>query len=156
MSTATDLVTAPPTMVAAGTTSALFGLEFVIHGTTVPITSTDIANAATNGIEFTLPGPVDLGTIADAIAWVNSTFSVNIPSASNLPPPLDAVANKLVNIDFGVQAFHVKIPPKGSGGSVAYTLQMSAAFSTPVSLIPNSTILQISGAAFGVTNETSS
>ncbi len=134
------------------TTTALFGLQFTIKGKPVTITSGDIATAASKGIEFTLPGPVDLGTINDLIGWINTTFSVNIPPATSLPSPLDKVVGTLTSIDFVVTTFHVKLPGTG-GGNTQYTLGMTATLANPINLIPNSTALQITGALVGVSNE---
>ncbi|HEX8392432.1 MAG TPA: hypothetical protein VF665_08765 [Longimicrobium sp.] len=141
------------TTAADGTLSVLFGLQFLIDGKPVTISSADIANAATKGIEFAIPGPLDLGTLANLISWINTTFSVNIPSGDSLPSPLNEVVNVLTNIDFTVTEFHIKIPPKGSSDTVQYTLALTATLASPINLIPGSEALKITGALVGVSNE---
>lgn len=80
----------------------------------VPVSTDDIANAKTNGIEFTLPAPVDLGTLDDFAAWFKTQFNIDLPSADQLPAPLDSIMGKLTTLDVAVDQFHIKVPGTAS------------------------------------------
>jgi hypothetical protein len=156
---ATTTPGAPPTVVGAtGSTGTqvLFGVTFVLNGQQVPVYAKDITNAATNGVEFTLPQPIDLGTFNDFAAWFKTQFGVDIPSTSTLPPPLDQIAGQLASLDVSVDMLHVKVPPAAPPGQsrapTQYTVALRAVFpGTGFDLIPG--LLQIQGAVFGVSNE---
>jgi hypothetical protein len=134
----------------------VFGLNFNLHGTSVPVSTNDIKNAATNGIEFTLPAAVNLGTLNDFEAWFKKQFGIDLPTAADLPPPLNGIMAKLATLDVSVDQFHVKVPGSASPDpSKLYTLAMSAAWPASeggIDLIPG--VLSIDGAVFGVSNET--
>ncbi|CAD0325934.1 hypothetical protein [Xanthomonas hortorum] len=142
----------PPT---PPSTHLVFGLNFNLHGTMVPVSTDDIANAKTNGIEFTLPAPVDLGTLDDFAAWFKTQFNIDLPGADQLPAPLDSIMSKLTTLDVAVDQFHIKVPGTASPDqSTLYTLAMSAVWpdGQGIPLIPG--VLSIEGAVFGASNET--
>src|SRR6476646_937509 len=143
---------APPTT----GTSVMFGVTFTLNGTQVPVYAKDITHASANGVEFSLPQPIDLGTFNDFASWFQSQFGVSIPETSTLPPPLDGIAGKLASLDVAVDMLHVKVPPAVPAGQtrgpVQYTVALRAVFPAPgLELIPN--VLEIQGAVFGVSNE---
>lgn len=84
-----------PTPPAAAGTSVMFGVTFTLNGTQVPVYAKDITHASTNGVEFSLPQPIDLGTFNDFAAWFQNQFHVAIPATDTLPPPLNEIAGKL-------------------------------------------------------------
>ncbi len=136
------------------TTKLVFGVTFNLHGTQVPISTDDVADAAKNGIEFRLPQAVDLGTLDDFVAWFNNQFGVAIPSANDLPPPLDKIIGLLTSLNVRVDQFHIKIPGTAdTDQNKYYTLAMSAFWTSGegIPLIPG--VLTIDGAVFGVSNE---
>lgn len=135
-------------------TKLVFGLNFDLHGTMVPVSTDDISKMKTEGIDFTLPEPVDLGTLNDFTAWFNKQFGVNIPSADQLPAPLDKIIGKLATLDVAVEQFHIKVPGTASKDqNKLFTLAMSAIWpdGEGIDLIPG--VLSIQGAVFGATNE---
>jgi hypothetical protein len=143
----------PAPLGAAPTNQVVFGITFNLNGTLVPISSDDLANIKANGIELTLPGPTIIGTIADFVAWFNAQFpNVQLPPASDFPPPLNTIFDKIASLVWTVNAAHVKVPPSGSQDSILYTLTVSAAWTgAGIPLIPG--VLSIQGGVFGVTNE---
>jgi hypothetical protein len=145
-----------PPALPAPATQVMFGVTFVLNDQPIPVYAKDIANASANGIEFSLPQAVDLGTFNDFSAWFSSQFGVAIPDTSTLPPPLDKIAAQLADLDVAVDMLHVKVPPAAPAGGVRaptqYTVALRATFpGAGFDLIPN--ILQIKGAVFGVSNE---
>ena len=145
-----------PTPPAAAGTSVMFGVTFTLNGTQVPVYAKDITHASTNGVEFSLPQPIDLGTFNDFAAWFQNQFHVAIPATDTLPPPLNEIAGKLASLDVAVDMLHVKVPPAAPAGQtrgpVQYTVALRAVFPAPgLELIPN--LLEIQGAVFGVSNE---
>lgn len=136
--------------------SVLFGVTFTLNGTQVPVYAKDITNASVNGVEFSLPQPIDLGTFNDFATWFHTQFGVTIPATSTLPPPLDQIAGKLASLDVQVDMLHVKVPPAAAAGQsrgpVQYTVALRAIFPAPgLELIPG--VLEIQGAVFGVSDE---
>jgi hypothetical protein len=135
-------------------TKLVFGITFNLHGTQVSISTADIADAKAKGIEFTLPQPVDLGTLTDFQTWFKTQFGIDLPLGTDLPPPLGAVMGKLATLDVRVDEFHVKIPGTDNlNDPKLFTLAMSAIWPPDggISLIPG--VLSIDGGFFGVTNE---
>jgi hypothetical protein len=155
----TNVTATPRQAVAAVATDApqtkiVFGVTFNLHGTQVPVSTADIANAAKQGIEFTLPSPVDLGTLTDFQAWFEKQFAIKLPLGTDLPSPLGDIMSKLATLDVSVDQFHVKIPGSDNKDDPKlYTLAMSAVWppGQGIPLIPG--VLSIDGAVFGVTNE---
>jgi hypothetical protein len=147
----TEITPAAPA--AAPTNQVVFGITFNLNNTLVPISSDDVANVKTNGIEMTLPGPTVIGTIADFVTWFNGQFkTVQLPAASDFPPPLNTIFDKIASLVWTVNAAHVKVPPSTSQDPILYTLTISAAWTgTGIPLIPG--VLSIQGGVFGVTNE---
>jgi hypothetical protein len=133
--------------------SVRFGIILDINGTSVPISSGDLANARANGVEFNLQNPIDLGSIKQFETWVSDKFGVSLPSASDLPPPLDAVVNAITNMEITVEKAHIKVPGTASvNGTVQYTLETNGTFMPEISLIDGK--LGIQGLVFGFSNET--
>ena len=145
-----------PALTDAPATKLVFGLNFNLHGTIVPVSTDDIANAKTNGIKFELPAPVDLGTLTDFQAWFKSQFGIDLPLGTDLPPPLGSIMDKLTTLDVSVDQFRINVPGTASENkSTLYTLAMAAQWPAGqgIPLIPG--VLTIDGAVFGATNETS-
>jgi len=135
-------------------TKLVFGVTFNLHGTQVPISTADIADAKKKGIQFTLPQPVDLGTLTDFQTWFKTQFGVDLPLGTDLPDPLGQIMTKLATLDVSVDQFHVKIPGSDNPSDPKlFTLAMSAIWPPGggIPLIPN--VLSIDGGFFGVTNE---
>jgi hypothetical protein len=133
--------------------TAVLGLEFTLNGQPVSVTSSGLAGAAANGITFELAQSVPLGTMANILTFIQATFNVTLPDPTNLPPPLSTIITSVMGAEFTVEYFNLFIPPSTSTDGVQYTLNMSVALPTPVSLIPGNDVLQISGAVFGVSNQ---
>lgn len=138
----------PGAVATAPTVSPLFGINLVINGK--PVTVTGSALDPTQGFEFTLPGPVDLGDIAN-LADALKPFGINFPDVSTFPPPFDTIAGFIMSIDFGVEAFHIKVPGKGSTDPTLFTFQMSA--TVPVAQQFTIAGVTVTGVVFGASNE---
>ncbi len=136
------------------TTNVVFGVVFDLNGTHVPVSTKDIANAKANGIEFTLPQEVELGTMNDFAKWFSDKFKVTLPKPAEMPPPLDTVLGKLADLKVTVRQFHVKIPGTGSSDTAKlFTINLSGSWpeNQGIELIPD--VLSIEGVVFGVSNE---
>ncbi|WP_143286576.1 hypothetical protein [Burkholderia ubonensis] len=154
MSKSTSTKAHAVTVAETPSTHLVFGLNFNLHGTMVPVSTDDIANAKAKGIEFTLPERVNLGTLTDFQAWFKKQFGIDLPLGTDLPPPLGAIMNKLTTLDVSVEQFHVKIPGTDTPDAPKlYTLAMSAIWPADggIPLIPG--VLTIDGAVFGASNE---
>jgi hypothetical protein len=131
-------------------TKLVFGVVFDLNGAKVPVSTADVADAITNGFEFTMPKPVDIGTIAQLGTWLNTQFGVPVVDPSTWPDVLKNVWNKAVSLDFGVEELHVKVPPKGSTDPIQFTFGMTGTWGDdPIVLGP----LKIDGIFAGATNE---
>jgi hypothetical protein len=143
-----------PRSLAAGDSSysIRFGIILDINGTSVPITSADLANAKANGVEFTLQNPIDLGSITKFEKWVGDQFGVTLPTADQLPTPLDKVVGAIANMEITVEKAHVKVPGSSTPSqSVAVTLEVNGTFQPETQLIQGK--LGIQGMVFGFSNE---
>ncbi|HEU5063749.1 MAG TPA: hypothetical protein VFT79_11445 [Solirubrobacterales bacterium] len=148
----------PLTAGTAPETKIVFGLVFDLRGTLIPVSTTGLEEAKKNGVELTLPAPVNLGSFEDFSAWFKKQFNVEIPKASELPEPLGKILGKLESLEVTVTRAHIKIPPEVEGQkereATLYTLELSAAWPKSkggIELIPG--VLEIQGAMFGVSNE---
>jgi hypothetical protein len=129
-----------------------FGIILDINGDPVPITSDDIANAAAQGVEFTLQKAVVLGSIDKLMVWVKEEFKVSLPDPKDLPPPLNSVVTAITGIVVTVEKAHLKVPGSKDPAGVLYTIEANGMFKTTIPLIPN--VLGINGFVFGFSNET--
>ena len=134
-------------------TSIAFGITINLKGQLIPIMAGDIANAVTKGVDLKLPGPVTLGSFNDFSTWFYNEFGIQIPSASELPPPLDAIIGKLTSLEVTVTQAHVHVYGKGDPTPTAYTLEMTAAWPASEGGIVIVKGLSIDGAVFGISNE---
>jgi hypothetical protein len=131
-----------------------FGIILDVNGNSVPITSGDLKKAKQQGVEFTLQNPVVLGSFDQFESWVSTQFGVTLPSAADLPPPLDKVVGTITGMVITVQKAHVKIPGTDSTNkSVGVTLEVNGTFQPEISLIEGK--LGIEGLVFGFSNEPS-
>jgi len=144
----TRALTLPATTTSA---SIRFGIILDVNGTSVPVTSEDLANAKANGVEFTLQNAVTLGSINDFESWVSTQFNVSLPTAADLPPPLDSVVGAITGMIITVEKAHIKVPGSASKDGVGYTLETNGTFQPEIPLIAGK--LGIQGMVFGFSNE---
>ena len=143
------------TGVGASTVKPVFGVVFNLHGTQVPVSTADIADAAKKGIEFTLPEPVDLGTLTDFNSWLNTQFGIPLLNIQALPTLLQPVIAKLTSLDVTVQEFHLKVPGSDAGpnATTQFTLGMKAMWPDGQGINLLTGVLSIDGVFMGATNE---
>jgi hypothetical protein len=139
-------------------TKLVFGLVFDLRGTLIPVSTANLEEAKKEGVEFTLPEPVNLGSFEDFSEWFNTQFKVEIPKAGTLPEPLGKILTKLESLEVTVTRAHIKVPGEPEEGkekeATLYTIELSAAWPKSkggIELIPG--VLEIQGAMFGVSNE---
>lgn len=142
-------------LVGDGTTFS-FGIVFDIKGTPVPISTPDINKLKEQGVKFELPNPVVLGSIADLINYIETTFEVNFPDTENLPTWLKDIIDKVASMVFTVNVLKLELPAQtataGNGEGVLYALEIAGAFpGTPLQPLPGFP-LGIQGGVFGATN----
>lgn len=150
--TTTKLVPTGSTALADGSTPTIrFGVILNVNGTSVPIASDDITHALTNGVEFTLQNPLDLGSINDFMTWAHGTWGVPLLDSSSLPPPLDKVVDAMTNIDVTIEKLHLKVPAKTDTSGVKYTFGANGMLGSEIPIIAGK--LGIDGFVFGFSNE---
>ena len=146
-------------LVGDGTTFS-FGIVFDIKGTPVPISTPDINKLKEQGVKFELPNPVVLGSIADLINYIETTFEVNFPDTDSLPDWLKNIIDKVASMVFTVNVLKLELPAQaasegngeGNGEGVLYALEIAGAFpGTPLQPLPGFP-LGIQGGVFGATN----
>lgn len=135
--------------------SPIFGVNLTLNGTPVPIVADSLADIRKNGFKFELPQPVYLGTPDDFIAWIDSTFSVDLASIlnpENLPGPIKDVVEKLLKVEITIVEAKVSVPGvEDTAGVTTYKLLISAKFpGDGIPLIPGSTVLMLNGGSAGV------
>lgn len=142
---------AAPTVTDGSKYAIRFGIILDINGTAVPITSADVTNALTNGVEFTLQQPITLPTIAEFQTWVNDKFKVKLPDATALPTPLNTVVSTITDMKVTVEKLHLKVPGSKDTDGVQFTIEANGAFQDEIVLIKDT--LGIQGFVFGFSNE---
>ena len=135
-------------------TKLVFGIIVEVNGTEVPISTDNIKDYQTKGFDFELPQPIHLGSFKDLFAWLKDNFGVEVPSADNLPSPLNDMVNALTELVFTVEQLAFHIPGKQSPATDkrTYKLRMAAAWSEAKEIIPGLKVLKLKGGVFGVTN----
>jgi hypothetical protein len=123
------------------TASVNVGIVLEINGEDVAIEPAKaLTDAKKNGVEFSLPRRVEVGTAADLHAFLNTlTDGVPpLPSGDNFPSPLDSAYEKVMSLNLAVEALTLKVPPSvkedGSGKfdpplPTTFTLGLSATWS---------------------------
>ncbi|OZH53061.1 hypothetical protein AFK68_20215 [Hydrocoleum sp. CS-953] len=96
------------------TTNVNFGVVLEINGEDVAIEPTKaVTDAKKNGVEFSLPRRVEVGTAADLAGFLGTlTDEVpSLPSGDSFPSPLDTVYKKLTSLNLAVEELYLKVPP---------------------------------------------
>jgi hypothetical protein len=131
----------------------VFGIVVDVNGTEVPISTDDIDGYEDNGFKFELPQPVELGSFQDLFTWLSSNFGVEVPSAANLPDPLDKMVGAVETLVFSVDQLAFQIPGKNQEGKpTTYNLRISGSWDQAKPIIPGLEVLKLKGGVFGVTN----
>ncbi len=139
-------------------TKVVFGLVFDLHGTLVPVSTANLEEAKKEGVEFTLPEPVNLGSFEDFSEWFKKQFGVDIPKAEELPEPLGKVLGKLAKLEVTVTQAHIKVPGEPEAGkkkaATLFTIELTASWpKSEGGIVLIEDVLEIQGAMFGVSNE---
>lgn len=139
-------------------TTFSFGIVFDINGTPVPITAKDVSKLKESGLDFELPNPVVLPTLNDALKYIETTFGVKFPDTTSLPPWLNDIIQKILNMTFTVTVFKLSIPPQGAETpaiatekGTKFAIEIAGAFTGDPLSLPGFPI-GIQGGVFGATN----
>lgn len=138
---------------APSTNKMIFGIVVEINEKQVPISTDDLSDLKKNGLHFTLPEPVTLGSFTDLSDWLDKNFGVSIPDGTDLPDPLDKLVGAIKTLEFKVEQLAIKIPGTDNKTEKrTYQLRLSGAWNEAHDIIPGLDVLQIKGGIFGVTN----
>ena len=129
-----------------------FGIVFDINGALVPISAADISKIKEQGVKFTLPNPVVLGSMDDLLKFLEDNFGVSLP-IDDLPDWLKEIVDKITSMVFTVNVLKLNLAPGGSPDEgVTYALEIAGTFPgeslKPISAFP----IGIQGGVFGATN----
>ena len=127
------------------------GIILTINGTDVPLALNGlISDFSKNGISYTMPNPVTVGSAADLSAFLTSQFGAPaLPASTSFPTPLDSVYAKLTSLSLAVDQFSVTVPPTkdANGNALSAAQQRATSFDLGLSATwaDGSTISLISG-----------
>jgi hypothetical protein len=96
------------------TASVNFGIILEINGEDVPIEPAKaITDAKRNGVEYSLPRRVEVGTAAELGAFLETLADgvPPLPSGDNFPSPLNTVYQKMISLNLAVEELNLKVPP---------------------------------------------
>lgn len=116
----------------------------------------DLKKAKDDGFEFSQDTPIKLGTIRDFEKFL-AEHSIDIPSASALPAPLDSIYEKATTAELSLYRLHFKQQPASVTTGNLYTIKFKLGWDTkpkpgeeaPPKLGP----LTLGGFILGVRNE---
>lgn len=114
------------------TTSVDFGVILIINGKDVPIEPAKaVRNAKVDGMEFSLPQRVEIGTAAELGAFLGTLTDdlPHLPQSSDFPTPLDQVYGKLTSLNLAVEKLDLRVPPSTPAKPTTFTLGLSATWS---------------------------
>lgn len=133
----------------------VFGVVLNFKGVDIPISTASLNEIAKEGIEFTLPQRVTLGTLDDFTTWLENSFHVDLPDWKKLPSPLVEIGELLTTLEVSVDELHVKLPgTEDTKGKRGFTVGFSGMWpGEGKELIPNVDLLKIRGVFLGATNE---
>jgi hypothetical protein len=106
------------------TTDVNFGVILEINGEDVTIEPAKaVTDAKKNGVEFSLPRRVEIGTAAELGAFLGTLTddTVALPSGDSFPSPLDSAYKKLVSLNLAVEELNLKVPPSLNPDGTAIT-----------------------------------
>ena len=122
------------------TTDVTFGVILEINGEDVPLEPAKaVTDAKKNGVEYSLPHRVEVGTAAELGAFLNTLANdvPALPSGDSFPTPLDDVYKKVISLNLAVEELNLKVPPSlnADGSAITpprpttFTLGLSATWS---------------------------
>lgn len=106
------------------TASVNVGIVLEINGEDVAIEPAKaLTDAKKNGVEFSLPRRVEVGTAADLHAFLNTLTddAVSLPSGDDFPSPLDSAYKKVMSLNLAVEELNLKVPPSLNADGTAIT-----------------------------------
>lgn len=126
------------TAAAAAKTQVGVAAEFEIGSTVIPISAADLANIATNGLQFSLPPGQIIkitGSVQDFIGEAGKTFdpSFTPPDLKNLPAPFNEVLTTKIDIEITQLSLNSKTGDAAI--AVGFTPQQPLAGPGPLSFI---------------------
>lgn len=117
----------------------------------MPISAADISKIGEQGVKFTLPKPVVLGSIDDLLGYLEDNFGVSLPSG-DLPDWLQDIVTKITSMVFTVNLLKLNVPPSESDEGTTYALHFAGTIPggslRPIPGFP----IGIQGGVFGATN----
>lgn len=119
----------------------------IVMGTSITINSNSIADLKTNGIVFSLPSPITLGSPQEFVTWVNATFGTTLDLTTigtEIPDFLQAAWTAVINGTLTITVLNINTKAKTYALGLTYTL------ATPVEIIPGTDILELAGLGLSV------
>lgn len=130
-------------------TTTTAGIVIALNGTDIELSPATVSDALSQGMTYSLPAPVSIGSVANLSSFLTDTFDAPaLPPSSSLPSPISTVYDALTNAVLGVSKFTVNIPPsKDSNGQPISDTQRITTFTLGLSatLPANQQISLISG-----------
>jgi hypothetical protein len=122
------------------TTDVILGVILEINGEDVPIEPAKaMRDVKKNGVEYSLPHRVEVGTAAELGAFLNTLADdvPALPSGDSFPSPLDDVYKRVTSLNLAVEELNLKVPPSVAADGITpiapspttFTLGLSATWS---------------------------
>ena len=156
MPTVTRATKKPRTEVVGETaeTHIIFGITFDLNGKLIPISAGDVLNWKKEGVKLKLPEAVEVGSIEEALKYLEGWLGITMPDPSGLPTFIKEIVEGITSMVITVYQAEVEIPgEKAADQENKYLLEVGGLSEKGIPIIPNTKALMIKGLVVGATNK---
>lgn len=142
--------TARPLSAEATEAKAIFGIVVEIFGTEIPISTEDLSNIKENGISFTLPQPVLIGSIDDLLGFLKEKFGIELP-IEDLPDIIKEMVAAVTSLKFTMEQLAIDFPGTQSPTQdKKFLFRVAGSWDESKEIIPG--VFALKGGVFGASN----
>ncbi len=138
----------------AAETHIIFGITFDLNGKLIPISAGDVINWKKNGVKLKLPEAVEVGSIEEALKYLETWLGIALPDPSSLPTFIKEIVEGITSMVITVYQAEVEIPGESAANQEnKYLLEVGGLSQKGIPIIPGTKALMIKGLVVGATNK---
>jgi hypothetical protein len=136
------------------TPNIIFGVTFDLNGTLIPVSAGQISTWKEDGVKLKLPHAVEVGSIADALKYLEGWLGITMPDTTTLPKFIKDVIDGITSMVITVYQAEIEIPKEtAKSQEKKYLLEVGGISQTGIPIIPDTKFLMIKGLVVGATNK---
>lgn len=136
------------------TPNIIFGVTFDLNGTLIPVSAGQISTWKKEGVKLKLPHAVEVGSIANALEYLEGWLNIKMPDTASLPKFIQEVIDGITSMVITVYQAEIEIPRETEKNQEKkYLLEVGGISQTGIPIIPDTKSLMIKGLVVGATNK---